>query len=348
MSLNRAKQESSEKVDRNAEDAKQKKSKRATETSSERVDRNVANAKQMKSKRGAETSSERSDRNAAEAKQKKANRANETNEGAAKRKQKRAIQRERKIPKSLYDGRNAKKVLLAEQIVPELKYTKDSIGEMNIVCKFCKARKWKDESPTLCCNSGKVILPLFPDPPEMLKELLTSKSEEGKLFRKNTRTLNNALALSSLIVNVKKFSGGFAPSVIFEGKVCQKIGPILPEDGEQPKFAQLYVHDPATEHTTRIKNMSLPDSMSKHEVEIITNMLLKLQQMLKDVNPFVKDLLHICEIPEDELSNGKLVISCKERPTGSHERKYNVQQNLSEVSVLTNSLPGDMVLRKRG
>ena len=40
--------------------------------------------------------------------------------------------------------------------------------------------------------------------------------------------------------------------------------------------------------------------------------------------------------------------SCKERPTGSHSRKYNIQQSLSEVSVLTNSMPGDMVLHKRG
>ena len=77
-------------------------------------------------------------------------------------------------------------------------------------------------------------------------------------------------------------------------------------------------------------------------------MLIKLQQMLKDVNPFVKDLLHVCEIPEEDLTAGKLVISCKERPSGSHERRYNIQQSLSEVSVLTNCLPGDMVIRKRG
>ena len=196
---------------------------------------------------------------------------------------------------------------------------------MKMICRFCNAIKWKGESATLCCNSGKVILPVFPDPPDLLKELLANNTEESKLFRKNSHTLNNALALSSVKVNIKKFTGGFAPCVVFEGKVHQKIGPLLPEDGEQPKFAPLYVHDPSTEHTTRIKNMSLPDSMNRKEVETMSNMLLKLQQMLKDVNPFVKDLLHICEIPEEELSNGRLVISCKERPTGSHERQYNAQ-----------------------
>ena len=147
---------------------------------------------------------------------------------------------------------------------------------------------------------------------------------------------------------MRKFSGGFAPNVIFEGKVCQRIGPILPGIGEEPKFAQLYVHDPSTEHTMRIKNMNLPKSMTKGEVETMENVLVKLQQMLKRVNPFVKDLLHICEIPDKKLAKGKLIISCKERPRGTHARKYNIQQSLSEVSVLTNSMPGDMVLHKRG
>ena len=74
----------------------------------------------------------------------------------------------------------------------------------------------------------------------------------------------------------------------------------------------------------------------------------KLQDMMMEVNPYVKDFLHICEIPEEEIQEGKLVISCKARPSGEHQRRYNEQENLSEVSVLTNSEKGDLVLRKRG
>ena len=55
--------------------------------------------------------------------------------------------------------------------------------------------------------------------------------------------------------------------------------------------------------------------------------------MLKDVNPFVKDLLHICEIPDDELLQGKLILSCKERPLGSHERTYNASQLQHAIQV---------------
>ena len=74
----------------------------------------------------------------------------------------------------------------------------------------------------------------------------------------------------------------------------------------------------------------------------------KLQDLMIEVNPFVKDFLHICEIPDEEIKEGKLVISCKARTSGKHERRYNEQQSLSEVSVLTNSEKGDLVLRKRG
>ena len=249
---------------------------------------------------------------------------------------------------SKYLARNAQLVLRSEQIVPELIDTLDNLGQMDNTCEFCKARKWKDETPSLCCNKGKEIIDVFAEPPNILQKLLTSESVEARLFRENIRSFNNGLALSSIKVNERKFKNGYNPSVIFEGKVLQMFGPIYPEDGMEPKFAQLYVHDSATEHTMRVKSMYLPSNLNKKQTDIITKTMETLQKLLKQINPFVKDLLHICEIPDDEIIEGKLIISCDQRPKGSHERTYNIQQSLSEVSVLTNSEPSDLVLRKRG
>ena len=125
-------------------------------------------------------------------------------------------------------------------------------------------------------------------------------------------------------------------------------GPLIAGQNETPRFAQLYIHDPATQHTLRIQNMNLPTSLSSKQVETITKVMSKLQNLMAEVNPYVKDFKHICEIPDDEIKGGKIVISCKDRPNGAHERTYNEQTSLSEVSVLTNSQPGDLVLRKRG
>ena len=379
MAKTRENESEEEKKKRMKADAKNKATQRKNESGEEKKIRNEANTKNMAKRRENESDKEKKKRKEADAKNKATQRNNESSEEKKKRreantknmatsrenersretdeeakvrklkeKQQRAVRRAKKIPSSQYDARNAQKVLIGEQIVPELKDSEDKIGSMDTTCIFCEARKWKNETPSLCCNSGKIDLDLFPDPPPLLKKLLLEDTEEAKIFRKNTRPLNNALALSSLQVKTRQFSGNFVPNVIFEGKVCQRIGPLYPEVGEEPKFAQLYVMDPATSQTQRINNMCLPDTMTKKEINILANIMDKLQQMLKDVNPYVKDVLHICEIPDAELAEGKLIVSCKERPKGTHERKYNIQQNLTEISVLTNSLPGDMVLHKRG
>lgn len=41
------------------------------------------------------------------------------------------------------------------------------IGRMNEVCKFCEAKKFKGEPPSICCSSGKIKLPELKSlPPE--------------------------------------------------------------------------------------------------------------------------------------------------------------------------------------
>ena len=194
--LKKRKEESeAEKYERNSTKAKATAKKRKEETQMEKERRNVADTRSTANKRKEESEAEKKDRNTATANAASEKRKLETDEEARKRKQQRAIKRAQKIPLSQYDARNAQKVLAGEKIIDELKDTVDNIGNMIIVCISCNAKKWKNEPPTLCCNSGKVDLPIFPDPPNMLKDLLTNNTEEGKLFRKNTRPLNNALAL---------------------------------------------------------------------------------------------------------------------------------------------------------
>ena len=68
-------------------------------------------------------------------------------------------------------------------------------------------------------------------------------------------------------------------------------GPLIPDDNETPRFAQLYVHDPATQHTMRVKNMNLPINLSGKQISTVTNVMKKLQDLMAEVNPFVKDFL---------------------------------------------------------
>lgn len=64
------------------------------------------------------------------------------------------------------------------------------IGEMNKKCRYCKALKFKGETPGLCCMSGKVRLPESPSSPEPLFTLLKGETPESKHFLSKIRNYN--------------------------------------------------------------------------------------------------------------------------------------------------------------
>ena len=70
--------------------------------------------------------------------------------------------------------------------------------------------------------------------------------EASKTLRKHSRQFNNALALASELYKEVDITG-WAPSLVLTGKLYHSIGPLQAE-GDQPAFAQLYVHDPAAEN----------------------------------------------------------------------------------------------------
>ena len=198
--------------------------------------------------------------------------------------------------KTYMDARRITDIFSGKQIVPEFNDTDDSIGRLgDQICPGCDALHWSRETSQTCCGwrcaclkgkfncncdtmcnfpdrrvnesccGLKVSLPPFPPLPQELHNLWFEDSYEAKLFKTNSRSFNNALALSSIKVRERRFQHNFCPSVIFEGKVFQYSGPLQAEDGEDPKFAQLYIKDPALETTHRQANMSLPGSMSQRD-----------------------------------------------------------------------------------
>ena len=311
MQFNRSQESESETLKRKMNDAEQQKKKKSEETQEQSKTRKIRIAQSIAKARRNETEEmsrerkmkdtdqkkrrilEESQDNAEERKRNKAQnmakaRINETEEMFRKRKVKDSAQKARakanKKPISHYLARNAQQVLVCTQIVKELKNTEDKIGSMDKRCSECNALKWTGETATICCKQGKVCLESFPDPPKMLQDLWIKNTAEARIFRENARSFNNALALSSLIKNERKFVG-FSPSVVFEGKAHQRYGPLMSENGEQPQFAQVYIHDPATQHSVRFKNMYLPQSVTKKQRMTISHLLKDLQNLMIKVNP---------------------------------------------------------------
>ena len=82
------------------------------------------------------------------------------------------------------------------------------LGFMNVICPSCKAFHWMAErlagsskrNPKfgMCCYSGKIELPLLHDLPQELRNLYYGQDNQAKMFRKDIRRYNNALAMTSV------------------------------------------------------------------------------------------------------------------------------------------------------
>jgi hypothetical protein len=107
----------------------------------------------------------------------------------------------------------------------------------------------------MCCTQGKVMLPPLAPPPEPLRRLLINNEADAKDFRQRIRAYNNALAFTSVGANLDTNvaqPGNYTYRL--RGEFYHKMGSLLPQPGEVPKFAQLYISNPHAELDGRMGN----------------------------------------------------------------------------------------------
>jgi hypothetical protein len=97
-----------------------------------------------------------------------------------------------------------------------------------------------------CCAGGKVQLANWKDPPARLWELFISLDPVCKAFRLNVRRYNNVLSMTSLGANEQTFhpQEGGVYSFRIKRALYHRHGPLVASQGKDPKFAQIYIHDP--------------------------------------------------------------------------------------------------------
>ena len=230
--------------------------------------------------------------------------------------------------------------------------TLDLLGEMNSICCSCGAMMWKNETHSgvlnvnskfsTCCAQGKIQLPFITDPPNLIKRLLSEDSNEAKHFRHHIRAFNSSLAFASLGVkeDILPPKGPYTFRIC--GSVYHRIGHLLPEIGDKPKFSQIYIYDTDNELSNRLA----------WNAELDKHILLELQNMLHECNPFVGCFRHAADMfsTSQDSENMKLVLK---HDTNKDLRRYNLPSS-SELSVI---IPGssssnspsnrDIVLYKR-
>ena len=93
-----------------------------------------------------------------------------------------------------------------------------SLGNMDQQCRYCGSKMWLAERLTqssnkkpnfdLCCKNGKVRLPPWKPPPQVLRDLLDNNDNDSKFYKQKIRSFNSNLAYASLQVDTADLGRG--------------------------------------------------------------------------------------------------------------------------------------------
>ncbi|GKD03195.1 hypothetical protein Tco_1178169, partial [Tanacetum coccineum] len=136
------------------------------------------------------------------------------------------------------------------------------IGDCEYSCQYCGAKFWYGErlqrSSTYqvpnyhkCCLGGKVRLGAEPHPPDYIRLLF-----KNRRFMENIRAYNQMFSMTSFGARVEdSINNGRAPYVFkISGGVYHLIGSLCPNEGDPPRFLQLYIYDTKNEVANRMRH----------------------------------------------------------------------------------------------
>lgn len=110
---------------------------------------------------------------------------------------------------------------------------------------------------SICCNQGKIKVPNKSTPPAAIGNLFFNGDDKSKHFLKHIRSYNNMFCFTSMGGRVDRSinRGGGPPTFRLNGQNYHLIGSLLPDDGNRPNFAQLYIYDTQNEISNRIESI---------------------------------------------------------------------------------------------
>ncbi|PIA60436.1 hypothetical protein AQUCO_00300145v1 [Aquilegia coerulea] len=171
----------------------------------------------------------------------------------------------------------------------------------------------------MCCLNRSLSLPLIAPPLELM-QLYTANSPEAIHFRQNIRAYNHVFAFTSMGVNIDDTLANAMDGVYTyraQGAIYHRIGSLLPEGGNRPRYMQMYIFDTDHELQHRMDENNLVNRL----------VLAILKQILDTYNPYVQVLRQISQ--HEQMQNIRLHI--KELPP--NERQYNMP-TFSQVAAI--------------
>jgi hypothetical protein len=193
---------------------------------------------------------------------------------------------------------------------------------------------------TNCCKNRKIKIPPYKDPPEFLSQLINDrKSAESKYFLQRIRQYNSLFAFTSMGANIiKDINKGEGPYIFcINGQIHHRIGSLLPEQGQPPQYAELYIFDTKNKIENRIKALHKEDPQ---ETGMDPNIVYELKNMLDKYNLLVKIFRHARDLLEEH--NGIDISIC----ILDAEKKDPIQYEMPHTKDLAMLIVGDLKLEK--
>ncbi|GJY99326.1 ATP-dependent DNA helicase PIF1-like protein [Tanacetum coccineum] len=164
-----------------------------------------------------------------------------------------------------------------------------NIGSPSYKCAHCNATMWYEErvnkgsrsvnpSFSLCCKEGKIRLPKFNLTPQPLHNLLNYNDLAIARFRDQIRIYNSMFSFTSFGARIDHSINNGRGVYTFKvnGQSYHRIGSLLPEEGTQPRYAQLWFFDMETEVSNRMRafiDKDNRDGVDAATVHTLTQML---------------------------------------------------------------------------
>jgi hypothetical protein len=216
---------------------------------------------------------------------------------------------------------------------------------MEVKCRACGAQHWLAEKISrsstnnpvfsLCCNNGKVVIPVLETPPDGLRNLLERNDGVGRDFRENIWKYNRAFAFTSLHVtedhSVNERHRG-PPIFRIQGELHHRGGSLFPAADCPPTYAQLYFYDPHAALEHRHQQNSGLNTETMHI----------LQEMLLLHHRYAAVYQHAFEVLDGYDPNDDVSIRLRVTP-GHDSRRYNLPA-ADEVAVILPGVDGESTL----
>ncbi|PIA35515.1 hypothetical protein AQUCO_03500110v1 [Aquilegia coerulea] len=211
---------------------------------------------------------------------------------------------------------------------------------MDVECSFCHALHWDGEKLSkstrkktlfgMCCLQGKIKRPPLSPLPPSIQSLYEGSDKISKSYRKNIRAYNASNAFTSLGVKMddRILNGRGPKSFTIHGELCHNVGPLIPEIGKVPSYAQLYIYD---------SNSAL-DYRNKRNPQLREDVLKIIHETLLENNKLSKVYKHAYEVLKesntDEDTNIPVWLHYK---PDTDKKRYNLPTS-EDIAVI---MPGD-------